>query len=69
MIRWSSPTRYPCIEPASDAQRGRGYAGKMPRGGDSKVSREGKALNWEDSERLKQFEKRLQRRPGLREHS
>jgi hypothetical protein len=32
------------------------------------VSREGRALNSEDTEQLKQFERRLQRRPGLGEH-
>src|SRR5919112_3868456 len=37
-------------------------------GGDPRVSRAGRALNREDTEQLKHFERRLQRRPGLGEH-
>jgi hypothetical protein len=40
----------------------------MPLGGDPRVSREGRALNSEDTEQLKQFQRRLERRPGLGAH-
>ena len=43
---------------------------KIPLGERSKglFSREGRAWNSEDTEQLKQFERRLQQRPGLGEH-
>jgi hypothetical protein len=40
----------------------------MPLGGDPRVSMEGRALNSEDTEQLKQFQRRLEGRPGLGEH-
>jgi hypothetical protein len=51
---------------ASSERSGRRIGSRLGR--DPRVSREGRALNSEDAERLEQFERRIQRRPGLGKH-